>query len=310
MIDIRLRSFLEVWRRKSFTKAAESLHLTQPAVSQHIRHLERDLGCKLFIKEGRTIEPTPEGLSLLRFARMVEAEALRTREWIRSLPEGRDLRFGATRTIGEFVMPAPIAAWNWLYPKSRVRLVVDNSAALFAALDEGKLDFIFVEGAFDREAYSVELLFRDVMVPICAPGHRFAGQAVGFDDVLREPFIVREEGSGSRSLIERALADSNRAIASFSSVLEIGNIGAIKALVADGVGCALLYHSAVARELEEGSLARFSIEGLEIAHDYSFASLKASPREAEFKAFLEHCRRCVSARGLKASGEAPRRSRT
>ncbi len=295
MIDIRLRSFLEVWRRKSFTRAAEALNVTQPAVSQHIRHLERELGRALFVKEGRSIDLTPEGESLRRFACMVEAEELRTLAWIRSRPEGRDLRFGATRTIGEFVMPAPIAAWNRRYPESRVQLAVDNSAALFAALDEGRLDFLFVEGSFDREAYSVEVLFRDAMVPICAPGSGFAGKAVGIAEALRETFIVREEGSGSRGLVERALAGGNRTIRSFSSVLEIGNIGAIKALVAGGVGWSLLYGSSVARELAEGGLARFSLEGMDISHNYCFACLKGSPREDEFKVFLEHCRRFAPA---------------
>ena len=134
MLNFRLHSFLEVYRTRSFSRAAEKLCLTQPAVSQHIKYLEDDFGCPLFVVRGRNISPTREAEILYRYAETVEADARRTRELIKAGQAGPSFRFGATRTIGEFVLPACIAAWLAEHPQSEISMVVENSETLFAAL--------------------------------------------------------------------------------------------------------------------------------------------------------------------------------
>jgi len=169
MTDFRLRTFIQVCREKSFTRAAETLHITQPAVTQHIKFLEEDLGQPLLEIRGRSVVPTREGEILLHYAETAEADARRTRERIASGGASPSLRFGATRTIGEFVMPPYLADWARERPNASVSMTVDNSDALFRALHSGELDFLFVEGIFDRDAYSSDLLFRDAMVAVCRP---------------------------------------------------------------------------------------------------------------------------------------------
>jgi DNA-binding transcriptional LysR family regulator len=298
MTDFRLKTFLEVYRQQGFTRAAETLHITQPAVTQHIKYLEEDLGRPLFVINGRTIELTGAGEILLRYAETVEADARRTRERIAATGGRKSLRFGATRTIGEYVMPQCVAGWTRDRPETDVSLVVDNSDSLFRALSSGDLDFIFVEGVFDRNAWSSDVLFRDAMIPVCAPENRLAGKRVDFARLLAETLIIREKGSGGRALVEMDLAARNLRVESFSRVLEIGNIGAIKELVMADAGIAILYERSVAREIAGKKLARIPVKNFSLAHDYSFVCMKGSLYENEYREFLEYCRRHCLARRL------------
>jgi LysR family transcriptional regulator, transcriptional activator of the cysJI operon len=295
MTDFRLHTFLAVCREKSFTRAAETLGLTQPAVSQHIQYLEDDLGQKLLSVQGRSITITAAGEYLLRFAERTEAEAGRTRELIADARNRRAFRCGATRTIGEFVMPDCLAGWYRDHPDVEVSMIVDNSERLFALLREGALDFLFVEGPFVKDDYSTDLLLRDRLALVCAPDHPFAGQPVAFDDLLGETLIVREEGSGSRQLVEGLLAARNLSLGSFHRVLEIGNVGAIKRLVAGGAGIAFLYGASVPEIGTTGTLARIPARGASLSHEYTFACGKDSLYEAEYRVFFDYCRRRVLA---------------
>lgn len=290
MTDFRLHTFLEVHRQKSFTRAAEALHLTQPAVTQHIKYLEAELGRPLFAIRGRTITLTAEGEVLLQYARTVEADAIRTRERIAAIGGRRSLRFGATRTIGEFVMPTCIASWIQKFPEMDISMKVDNSDSLFSSLQAGELDFLFVEGAFNRDSYASDILFTDAMIPVCSPHHQLANGRVDLIRLLDETLIVREKGSGGRGLVESALSVENRSIDSFRRILEIGNIGAIKELVAAKAGFAFLYARSVSKELETGSLVRIDVEGFTLTHDYAFVCLKGSLYEADYRLFLDWCR--------------------
>lgn len=295
MLNFRLHSFLEVYRSRSFSRAAEKLCLTQPAVSQHIKYLEDDFGCELFIVRGRDISPTHEAEILYRYAETVEADARRTRELIMAGQTGRRFCFGATRTIGEFVLPSCIAAWLAEHPQTEISMVVDNSEALFASLHSGLLDFVFIEGVFNRDDYSAHTLVRDRMIPVCAPGHRLASRTArsGQSDwpaLFGETIIVRERGSGSRLLLEQALAAENLSLDSFRSVLEIGNIGAIKELVRRNVGIAFLYQRSVDLDLQSNNLDLVNLSSVDISHDYSFVCLKNSVFESEYVAFLDFCR--------------------
>jgi len=299
MTDFRLHSFLAVCREKNFTRAAESLHLTQPAVSQHIQYLEADLGAALFRVQGRAIALTAAGEILKGFAEHAEAEAARTRERIATVGSRRLYRFGATRTIGEFVLPDCLAGWFAEYPQIELTMTVDNSERLFQLLRAGSLDFLFVEGPFNKDEFSTGLLLRDGLEPVCAPSHPLAsrpltdGSGSGpatFDALLSETLIVREAGSGSRQLVESLLAGQNRTLASFRRVLEIGNVGAIKRLVAAGAGIAFLYGQSVAEDVAAGTLARITAPDARVSHDYSFVCLKDSLYEAEYRVFLDYCR--------------------
>jgi DNA-binding transcriptional LysR family regulator len=293
MTDFRLRTFLAVWREKSFTRAADTLCITQPAVTQHIQYLEADLGQKLFVLQGRALSLTAAGEILLRFAEKTEAEAARTRERIGSAAAHRTYRIGATRTIGEYVLPDSLAGWFRDVPSVGVSLTVDNSDALFLGLRNGEFDFLFVEGPFDGTQFTTASLLRDSIVLACPPEHPLAGHTVSLSDVLGETLIVRESGSGSRRLVESFLEGENLTLGAFSRVLEIGNIVAIKRLVARGVGLAFLYERSISADLSTGALSRIDFRHGDLSHDFAFVCLKDSLYESEYRAFLDYCRGSV-----------------
>lgn len=290
MTDFRLHTFLTVCREKSFSRAADRLCITQPAVSQHIKYLETDLGQTLLDTKSREIVPTEAGELLRAFAEKAESDAARTRERISTLGAAHPFRFGATRTIGEFVMPECIAPWLAANPGTHLSLRVDNSESLFSALRSGTLDFACIEGPFSRERYTARVLFSDAMIPVCAPGNHLAGARADISELTNETLLVREKGSGSRVLLEQALAGENRTLDSFARVIEIGNIGAIKSLVSADAGIAFLFARSVSKELENGVLARIELSDFTISHEYTFVCLPDALYEAEYVRFFEYCR--------------------
>lgn len=290
MTDFRLHSFLAVCRAGSYSRAAGQLNITQPAVSQHIRYLEEELECRLFTLRDRTLTLTREGELLRRFAETAESDARRTRELIAGRIGSRTFRFGATRTIGEYVLPGCIAPWLRDHPETELSMLVDNSENLFEALRRGELDFAFIEGIFSRDEYDADVLLADAFIPVCAPGDPVAGRTVGFADILARPLLVRERGSGSRLILEQALASCNRTVGSFGRIVEIGNIGAIKSLVAEGAGITFLYEWSVRRELAAGTLARVRLAGFDVRHDFAFVCLPGSIFAGDYREFLRYCR--------------------
>jgi DNA-binding transcriptional LysR family regulator len=283
---------LAVCEAGSFTKAAERLHLTQPAVSQHVKRLEDRFGVPLFQVQGRGIFLTEAGELLRNYAATAEADGARTEALIRDLGRRRRMRFGATRTIGEYVLPDRLAAYLRTYPDAEVSLRVDNTEALLAQLRGGDIDFAFIEGLFDREEYETRLFLQDAFIPICAAGDPLATGKPDFLQLKDRRLIVRERGSGSRLILERTLEGMNRSITNFARILELGNLEAIKRLVAGGAGIAFLYEQSVSKELASGSLARIDWPEFSVSHDYTFAFLKNSLYADRYLEFLDFCRSC------------------
>lgn len=293
MLDFRIKSFLAVCAEKSFSRAAQQLHVTQPAVSQHIAQLENLYGTALFHFKGRELHLTKAGNLLLRYASTAEADGKKTKKLICSGTARIPFTFGATRTIGEYVMPDCIAAWLKQFPEAEISMNVDNTEVLLEALKAGRIDFAFIEGIFNREDFEVHPFMRDEFIGVCEPGDILSRGKTALKEALKRRLIVREKGSGSRKILEHALESRNRDITHFRQVLEIGNVEAIKKLVAQGAGVSFLYKAAVRKELAEGSLSKMRLEGFPIQHDYSFVMLKNSLYASRWLDFLKLCIKAV-----------------
>lgn len=294
MLDFRLQTFLAVWNEKGYTRAAEKLFVTQPAVSQHIKYLEQQLGTDLFRSVGRQLFLTDAGAMLYRYAAAVQAEGKKTEAVIRSLPGSVPLRFGATRTIGEYVLPHPLRDYLRNHPQAELSMVVDNTDILLGKLLDGGIDFAFIEGIFDRQTFATSLFLRDAFIPVCAPGDSLCTGPVDLHDLFSRRLIVREHGSGSRVILENALASLNATTQDFRQVLELGNLEVIKDLVGEGLGIAFLYARSVENELASGKLSRIPLKGFAVFHDYSFVRLKNSVYEQTYQDFLADVLRSVS----------------
>lgn len=289
MLDYRTHTFLTVCRTGSFTRAAEQLHVTQPAVSQHVRQLERHYGCALFTKAGRGVEPTEEGELLYRALDAAENDERRLRAELeaRRRAGGRaPLRFGCTRTVADYVAPRILPAHLLRHPGERICMRTGNTAELVALIDGGEIDFALVEGSFDREAFEWEVFSREHFVAVAA-----AGEAPrGIDALLARRLVLREPGSGTREILERHLAARGLSVGDFADTVEISSIPAIKACVAAGAGVSFLYRAAVEAELARGVLADVTPEGLALEHDFSLIWQRGSRYAARYRSLLREWR--------------------
>ena len=184
------------------------------------------------------------------------------------------LRVGASKTIGEFVIAPKVERFFLDHPEASFSLMVDNTQVLLRALEAGRLDFVLVEGFFERSRYESRLYRQEAFFGVCPPGHRLAGRAVAMEELAGERILVRETGSGTRAIFEEALRRQNRTLRSFPSVATISDFSTIKSLVADGLGVSFLYAPVVERELAQGTLARFDLAGTPMSGAFYFVCLK------------------------------------
>jgi len=283
MLDFRLETFLELCRIGNYTKTAEYLHITQPAVTQHIKYLEDQYGGKLFIYKDKRLTLTERGNSLYYFALTMRADSNR----IKSLLSAKEtsphhIAFGATLTVGEYVM-APIVGKIWeSYPSLPITMLVDNTQVLLQKLHDGIIDFALLEGFFDKDRYSSKIISDEEFIGVCSPISELAERQCCFDEILDYRLILREKGSGTRDIFEQALRAHNLTVESFIRVSEIGNMSAIKQLVSNNLGISFMYRAAANKELSQRMLVPLNIKDFSARHAFSFVFLKDSLHHKEY----------------------------
>lgn len=287
MLDNRILTFLKLCEKMNYTKAAEELHITQPAVTQHIRYLEEYYSCRLFSYTGKTLHLTEKGELLHRLAsEMVANEIGIQKEMARSEGEETHLRIGATKTIGEFVIPSVMSRFLLKNPGCRLHLYVDNTKHLLQMLEKGELDFAILEGFFDKDKYAYQLYRKERFVGVCSKECKLAGRKLQLEEIRSEGLVLRENGSGTREILEELLKENNFTIESFPSVQEISNFIAIKELVKANLGITFSYYPVVQREIEEGSLVQLDLEGFEIYREFNYVYMRNSLFDEKYKSFI------------------------
>lgn len=282
MLDYRHDTFLALCRIRNYTRTAESLHLTQPAVTQHIKALEACYGSRLFTYADKKLSLTAQGELLYKFASTVAADrdalAQRMREKALSAPP---LRFGATLSIGQYIMPEVLKGILRDSPRIPVSMAVENTQHLLSKLEQGDIQFALIEGLFDKSAYHAELFSTEPFIAVCSADSPLAGHTLPFPGLMESPLIIRERGSGTREIFEHILQNHNLRLESFSKVTEVGSMEAIKRLVKDGLGITFLYEAAARQDILSGSLKKIDIEGFSALHEFNFVFLKDSQRTEE-----------------------------
>lgn len=295
-MEFHLVTFLMVCQEMNFTKAAELLHITQPAVSHHIRWLEQEYGAPLFHYEGRRMWLTPAGV-LLRDAAVTmknDEDVLRRR--IRAESAGTAMvRLGATRTIGELGIAGTLAEYLRRYPETELQLEVDNTNHLLAALQEGRLQCALIEGYYDPLRFDAAQYCREEYVAVCAAGHRFARQPRVLRDLLKERLLLREPGSGTREILENLLRREALRFSDFSRVTQIGAMQVILELLTQDIGVSFLYRMAARRLLAEGKLREIPLEGLPVQHDFTLVWERGSRYAAEYQTLCRNLREVSAA---------------
>jgi DNA-binding transcriptional LysR family regulator len=261
----RLEVFRAVARQRSFTRAALELHLSQSAVSQQVAALELELGGPLFDRSRRRVRLTPAGAALVDRADALLAgfaEARRAVAAARGAAEG-DLRVSASLTVGNYLLPEALARLGRRHPALRLRVTVDNSERVVAALLSGAADVGFVEDEVERAGLTVAGALDDELVIVAPAAHRFAALAeVPPEELAAEPLITREAGSGTRRVAEQHLRSAGLAPETLRVAAELSQIETIKASVEAGLGVAILSRSTLRKELALGTLVARALAGV------------------------------------------------
>lgn len=243
MLDYRILTFLKLCETMNYRITAEELNMTQPAVTQHIHYLEEEYKCKLFIYNRKKLEKTNQAILLEEYARSAYYNEIYLKRKIKSENKIK-INIGATKTIGEFVIGEKIKKLV-KNEKYDISLTIDNTEKLIKLMELNKLDFILVEGIFNKDKYGYRLYKKDEFIGICSKNHKFNGKSIKFEELFEEDIIIREEGSGTRGIFEQFLSENSFSLEFFKKKITINNFNLIKELVSANCGISFVYNSVV-----------------------------------------------------------------
>lgn len=269
MLDPKLDTLLLVAEKRNFTRAAQALSLTQPAVSHHISQLEQELGVRLFVRGNGDLMLTPEGETVLRYVRRMKALEKKMAEELQEA--GRRLtrlRIGITHTAESSIVAEVLARYTNENPGISITIVTDNINNLYDMLENFELDLAVVEGRSTRPELSALMLDTDYLVCVLANTHPLSHSSmITLDEIRQEKLILRLPNSETRVRFESALAAIGESIADFQVILEVDNVATIKDLIRKNLGISILARSACMDELRKGKLTALPIENLSMTRE-------------------------------------------
>lgn len=257
MADRRLQVFHTVARLMSFTKAAENLHMTQPAVTFQIRQLEEYFNTRLFDRTHNRISLTEAGERVFEFAEKIISLYAEMDTRVRELTGDVSgiLIIGASTTIAEYMLPSLLGEFKAIHPSINLRLKVSNSEGIVHMVEDNSVDVGIVESLITNKNLTVEVCWYDKLVFIGPPMHPLAKKSkITAQDLLGLPFISREEGSGTREFICEYLAQNNTQFQDLNINLEVGNPEAVKSAVEAGLGVSIVSQATIVKELKLNTL--------------------------------------------------------
>ncbi len=270
MLDFRMETFLAVCQCMNFTRASEQLNITQPAVSQHIRFLEKHYNTKLFRYEGKKLRLTGAGEILRNASLTMMHDELSMQSEMQKSEETEEIRFGATRTVGDVLMGKILENYLKNYPEAGIHMIVENTKELLKRLDEGTIDFALVEGFFKKSEYDYQKYSDENYIGVCSPDYQFHETPETVENLFQERILLREEGSGTREVLERWLDSQNLSIRDFRQTMEVGSLQTIRELTKAGCGITFLYEAAVKEELKDGTLQKIPLKDFHVLHEFAF----------------------------------------
>jgi DNA-binding transcriptional LysR family regulator len=287
MLDRKLRVFYQAAKKLNYTAAANALFISQPAVTFQVKSFEEFCELKLFKKKGRQVYLTDEGRTLFEYADKIfqyEKEIENAIDELRELKRGV-LRLGTTKAYARYFMPLMITSFHQNFPNIKIQLNEGSSAEMIYSLVEFKIDVAIIAKAIDHAQVNFFPFSREEMALIAAPDHPLAGEnKVSLDALANEPFIMKENGSGTRKLVEDLFA---KAKCTPDILMETSNTEFIKQLVNRGEGVSILVREAVAAELKEKKLIELPLRGRQIFMDVNIAYLKGQVLSPPARAFVD-----------------------
>ena len=297
MSDRRLQVFYSVAKHLSFTKAAAALHMTQPAVTFQVRQLEEQFNTRLFDRTHNRISLTEAGERVYHHAKQIFELYSRMEGEVRALTGEISgvLILGASTTIAEYLLPSLLGTFKQRFPDVVIRLQVSNTEGIVAMVEDNEIDLGIVEAPVANKSLVVEVCRIDKLVAVLPPEHALAGRAaVPAADIMRCPFIAREEGSGTREVVFEYLRAAGLEPADLTVVMELGSPESIKGAIEAGMGVSILSRSTIGKELALGTLACVELDP-PLERPFSFVHQKQKFRVRAIEELLEFTRACWSA---------------
>lgn len=281
----QLRIFLAVARRLSFTRAAEELFLTQPAVSVQVQKLERAAGYPLFEQFGKRVRLTPAGELFCRYAERILALEAELQAALAELSDACQgvLGIGASTTIGVSILPLLLQRFRARHPGVVLRLHIGNVPDVAQRVRDGQLDLGLIAGDHPHEHLQSRPFLDDEVILVVPPTHRWAScAAIGPRELSGEPFILRERGSTTRATVEQALASAGVAL---HVVAELNNNEALLEAVELGIGVGMVSRYAALAKLESGRLWHVPVAGLTLRRSFNLITQRGKHRTPAMRAF-------------------------
>ncbi len=269
MVDVKLFTLLKVYETGNYTRAAEKLSLTQPAVSQHIKQIERELGTVVFDRSGGKIRPTPEGKLVIQYAERVVSLYENLQRALEDKRKSIDrLRVGITHTSESNIVTEVLAQYAEQFENMKITIQTDTINNLYEMLKTYKIDIAIVEGAVADPSINSVMLDTDSLVLCVSNEHPLAKRSlVTIDELKKEKMILRLPSSGTRNLFAAHLESRNMSLEDFNVTLEVDNIATIKDLVRRNYGVSILARSACMDELKKGKITVLPIENLSMIRE-------------------------------------------
>ncbi|RWR08085.1 LysR family transcriptional regulator [Siminovitchia fortis] len=292
-MDQHLEVFIAVAEKKNFSRAAEELHMTQPAVSQYIRAFEREIGTRLLERTNKYVKLNKAGEIVYDHGKEIVGLYTKMQGLVDDLTNKTSgpLAIGASYTFGEYILPHVIADMLEEHPLVNPAISIGNTRDIAEFVLKHQLDVGIVEGDFRHEKLVIEPFAEDQMFIVAAPGHPLAQEEnITPQELEKERWIIREIGSGTRKAADNMFAAIN---ISPKKIMEFGSIQLIKESVEAGLGISLLSQWAIRKELAMGSLKKIQVDGLPFTRKFSIVT--SSPyRTKALDTFLAFVREASS----------------
>ena len=294
-IDFRhLETFCRVADLKSFSRAADDLLLTQPTVSGHILSLEKSLSLRLFDRTGREARLTKAGEVFLRYASKLLTIRKDLLNALSEFSQGirGELSLGASTIPGEYLLPRLMGDFKEGHPHFTLSLKIADTKEIIQDVLQGHVEFGMIGAKVNHPSLHYERYDEDEIIVVAPSDHPLARKKrAGFEDLLKEPWIIREEGSGTQMAVENALRKKGESLKEFNVVMEMGSTSSMKEGVKAGLGLAFISKRAAQENLDQGRFSRIAVEGMEsISRQIYIVSHRGrtfSPIGMEFLRFLK-----------------------
>jgi len=284
----QLEVFVAIARQESVSRAAEALSLTQSATSMALAELEKQFNTRLFDRYGKRLQLNERGRQILSHATGLLDRATQLESLLAGEAGPGSLHIGATLTIGNYLATLLIGEYMHLYPGSRVQLGVHNTATVIEQVAHFNLDLGLIEGDSQHPDLEITPWVDDELVIFTAPDHPLAGRKkLTLKDLVREAWILREPGSGTRQVFDAAFRHE---LPKLNILMELEHTEAIKRAVESGMGIGCISRLALKDAFRRGSLVPLNIQGLDLKRQFNFVLHRQKFRTAGIEAFLELCR--------------------